>query len=168
MMLPFDGVADIAVNRVLVVKWLHVLSSTLLFGTGVGTAFYLFFISRTRDLHAIAVIATWVVVADWLFTATTIVLQPLTGFWLAHLMGYPLHSRWIVWSSVLLAIAAACWLPVLWLQLRLRDVARTALAEGETGVPPAYIRLLRAWTALGVPALIAFLAIFYLMVARPM
>jgi len=156
----------VPVNEILVLKWLHVLSSTLLFGTGIGTAFYLFFVSRSRDVHAIAVVAGWVVIADWLFTATTIVLQPLTGFWLAHLMGYPLSSRWIVWSSVLLALAAACWFPVIRLQMRLRDIARAADAAG-TELPPAYGRVLRAWTALGVPALLMFLAIFYLMVARP-
>jgi uncharacterized membrane protein len=153
-------------NSIIVVKWLHVLSSTLLFGTGIGTAFYLFFISRTRDPHAAAVVAQYVVIADWLFTATTIVFQPLSGFWLAHRMGYPLGSRWIVWSTGLFILAAACWLPVIWLQVRLRDIARQAAADG-TELPRVYWSTLGWWTALGVPALFCFLAVFYLMVARP-
>lgn len=153
-------------NEILVLKWLHVLSSTMLFGTGIGTAFYLFFVSRTRDAHVVAVVARYVVIADWLFTATTVVFQPLSGFWLAHLMGYPLTSRWIVWSTGLYVLAVACWLPVVWLQVRLRDTARQAAAAGGE-LPRAYWNYLGWWTALGVPALVFFLAVFYLMVARP-
>lgn len=147
------------------VKFLHVLSSTFLFGTGVGTAFYLFFVSRTRDAAVAAVVARHVVIADWLFTATTIVFQPLSGLYLAHRLGIPLSTPWLYWSLVLFAIAAACWLPVVWLQMRLRDVAVAAAARGRE-LPESYARLLGAWTALGVPALLSFLAIFYMMVAR--
>lgn len=153
-------------NEVLIIKWLHVLSSTLLFGTGIGTAFYLFFVSLTRDTHAVAVVSRYVVIADWFFTATTIVFQPLSGFWLAKLMGYPLTSRWILWSSALFLLAALCWLPVVWLQVRLRDIAKAADVAG-TALPRDYWNLLGWWTALGVPALGFFLAVFYLMVARP-
>jgi uncharacterized membrane protein len=153
-------------NEILIVKWLHVLSSTLLFGTGIGTAFFLFFVSRTRDAPPVAVVAQYVVIADWLFTATTIVFQPLSGFWLAHLMGYPLASRWIVWSTGLFVLAALCWLPVVLLQVRLRDVARQA-ARDDVELPRQYWHYLGWWTALGVPALFCFLAVFYLMVARP-
>ena len=153
-------------NEILVLKWLHILSSTMLFGTGIGTAFYLFFVSRTRDTHAVAIVSHHVVIADWLFTATTIVFQPLSGFWLAHRMGYPLTSPWILLSTVLFISAALCWFPVVWLQVRLRDVAKAADKAG-TALPPAYWNYFGWWTALGVPALLLFLAIFYLMVARP-
>ena len=153
-------------NEVLVLKWLHVLSSTFLFGTGVGSAFYLFFVSRTRDVHAVAVVSRYVVIADWWFTATTIVFQPLSGFWLAHRMGYPLGARWILWSSGLFLLAALCWLPVVWLQVRMRDIAREADAAGAP-LPPAYWNLFGWWTALGIPAFVFFLALFWLMVARP-
>ena len=153
-------------NEILVMKWLHILSSTMLFGTGIGTAFYLFFVSRTRDTHAVAIVSHFVVIADWLFTATTIVFQPLSGFWLAHRMGYPLTSPWILLSTVLFMSAALCWFPVVWLQMKLRDVAQAA-DEAGTELPPAYWNYLGWWTALGVPALLLFLAIFYLMVARP-
>jgi uncharacterized membrane protein len=153
-------------NEVLVLKWLHVLSSTFLFGTGVGSAFYLFFVSRTRDVHAVAVVSRYVVIADWWFTATTIVFQPLSGFWLAHRMGYPLGARWILCSSGLFLLAALCWLPVVWLQVRMRDIAREADATGAP-LPPAYWNLFGWWTALGIPAFVFFLALFWLMVARP-
>jgi len=149
-----------------VVKYLHILSSTFLFGTGVGTAFYLFFASRSGDARTVAAVARLVVIADWIFTATTIVFQPLSGLYLAHRMGVPLSTPWLYWSIVLFVIAALCWLPVVWLQMRLRDVAQAAAAAG-TPLPLRYHGYLGAWAALGVPALFSFLVVFYLMTAKP-
>lgn len=150
----------------LTVKWLHILSSTVLFGTGIGSAFYLLFANVSRDVRAIAVVSRYVVIADWLFTASTAVIQPATGFYLVHLAGFPLHSRWVMWSVLLYLIAGACWLPVVWLQIRMRDLARVAARDG-ADLPAQYWRYLRTWFALGVPAFAAFVAIFYLMAAKP-
>ena len=150
-----------------VVKWLHILSSTFLFGTGIGSAWYMLFANVSRDVRAIAVVAKYVVVADWLFTATTAVLQPLTGFYMIHLAGYPLHSKWIMWSLVLYVIAGACWLPVVWLQIRMRDMALDA-ARTDGELPALYWRYFRIWVTLGVPAFLALVLIFWLMVAKPM
>jgi len=91
----------------LVVKWLHILSSTMLFGTGLGSAFYMFFASRTRDVPVIAVVVRYVVIADWLFTTPTVILQPITGLWLVHLAGFPLDSRWLLLSYALYLLAGA-------------------------------------------------------------
>ena len=151
----------------LVVKWLHILSSTLLFGTGLGSAFYMFFASRTRDVRAIAVVVRYVVIADWLFTTPTVIFQPLSGIYLAHLAGFPLTTPWIMASFILYAIAGACWLPVVWMQMRMRDWANAALVAGDATLPPDYWRYLRRWTALGVPAFVALVIVFYLMIAKP-
>lgn len=150
----------------LVVKWLHVLSSTVLFGTGVGSAFYLLATTLSGDVRAIAVVARMVVRADWLFTATTAILQPLTGFWLVHRLGLPLDTPWLLASIVCYALAMLCWLPVVWLQMRLRDLAAVAARDGRP-LAPHYHRLFRWWIALGVPAFLLFLALFWLMVAKP-
>lgn len=150
----------------LTLKWLHVLSSTFLFGTGVGSAFYLLFASLSRDARTAATVAGLVVVADFLFTATTVVIQPVTGFYLAHRLGLPLGSRWLVWSIALYVVAIACWLPVVAIQIRLRDIAREA-AERQAALPASYWRHLRLWVLLGIPAFFAFVAIFYLMIRRP-
>jgi uncharacterized membrane protein len=150
----------------LLVKWLHVLSSTLLFGTGIGSAFYLWVVSLHRDVHAIAVVARYVVIADWLFTATTVVFQPLSGFWLVHRARIPWQGGWVGWSVLLYALAVACWLPVVVLQMRMRDLAIHAAAIGHP-LPAAYWRVFRIWMALGVPAFLAFVAVFYLMVVKP-
>ncbi|HVJ36716.1 MAG TPA: DUF2269 domain-containing protein [Stenotrophomonas sp.] len=151
---------------IVVVKTLHILSSTFLFGTGVGTAFYLLFASRGRDPKVVAAVARLVVVADWIFTATTIVFQPASGLYLAHRLGVPLTTPWLYWSLALFVIAALCWLPVVWLQMRLRDLAQAAADSGQP-LPLRYDGYLGAWAALGVPALFSFLTIFYLMTAKP-
>jgi len=147
-------------------KYLHVLSSTLLFGTGIGSAFYMLFANISGDIRAIAVVSRIVVVADWLFTSTTIIVQPLTGYYLIRMAGFPMHSRWVAWSIGLYLVAVACWLPVVWLQMRLRDLAQVAARDG-TALPAQYWRYFRLWVMLGIPAFFAFVAIFYLMVAKP-
>jgi uncharacterized membrane protein len=150
----------------LLVKWLHILSSTLLFGTGLGSAFYMFFTSRTRDPRAIAVVVRHVVIADWIFTTPTIILQPLTGFYLMHLAGMPLTTPWILWSVLLYLVAGAAWLPVVWMQIKMRDMAAAA-ASSHGSLPPQYWQFLRMWVALGVVAFAALVAVFFLMVAKP-
>ena len=150
----------------LIMKWLHVLSSTLLFGTGIGSAFYLLLASLSKDTAVVAKVSGYVVIADYLFTATTAIAQPLTGFWLVHLAGFPLSAAWLYYSTVFYVIAIACWLPVVGIQIRLRNLAREA-ASRQAPLPPAYWRWFYAWIALGIPAFFAFVAIFYLMVFKP-
>ena len=150
----------------LVVKWLHILSSTLLFGTGLGSAFYMFFASLTRDTRVIATVVRYVVIADYAFTTPTVIIQPVTGLYLIHLAGFPLTSTWIVASFALYFLAGACWLPVVWMQIKMRDMAATATANGAQ-LPERYWTFLRWWVALGVVAFFALVAVFYLMVAKP-
>jgi uncharacterized membrane protein len=150
----------------LVVKWLHVLSSTVLFGTGLGSAFYMFFTNRTGEVRAIAIVARRVVIADWLFTTPTAIVQPLTGFYLMHLAGMSWTTPWILWSLVLYVIAGACWVPVVWIQIRMAEMAEDAARSGRP-LTQRFWRYHRVWTALGWPAFIAFIAIFFLMVVKP-
>ncbi|HEX2828926.1 MAG TPA: DUF2269 domain-containing protein [Burkholderiales bacterium] len=150
----------------LLIKFIHILSSTLLFGTGLGSAFYMFCTNRSRDVRAIAVVTRRVVWADWLFTTPTAIVQPASGLYLVHLMGMPYTTPWIAWALVLYVVAGACWLPVVWLQIRMAGMAERAAAE-ESDLPPLFWRYDRIWTALGFPAFFAFIAIFYLMVAKP-
>lgn len=150
----------------LLVKWLHILSSTVLFGTGLGSAFYMFFASRTRNAQAIAVVTRHVVIADWVFTTPTIILQPLTGLYLLHLTGLPLTTHWIVWSIGLYLLAGAAWLPVVWMQIKMRDMAAAAAKSGGS-LAPRYWQFLRLWVALGVVAFGALVVVFYLMVVKP-
>jgi len=154
------------VDEYAIVKWVHVVSSTILFGTGLGSAFYMFMASRSRDPHVAAFMLRWVVLADWFFTATAVVVQPVTGLWLSYLGGYPLLSFWLFWSIVLFFFAGACWLPVVWMQTRMRDMAREAVAAGAE-LPPRYWQFFRWWVALGVPAFASLLVVFFLMVAKP-
>lgn len=150
----------------LVVKWIHILSSTLLFGTGLGSAYYMYFASRTRDPRVIAPVVRHVVLADWIFTTPTIVIQPLTGLWLMYLAGFPFTTPWIAWSIALYLLAGAAWLPVVWMQIRMRDQAAAAASTG-TPLPDHYWRYLRIWVALGAVAFLALVVVFFLMVAKP-
>lgn len=149
-----------------VVKWLHILSSTLLFGTGIGSAYYLLRATMTRDPAVAAAVARMVVSADWLFTAVTVVAQPLTGLWLAHLAGFPRNSGWLQWTYALYALAIGCWLVVLRIQIAMRNEAQAAVRL-RSNLSARYWRLFRLWFALGIPAFVAFLIIFYLMAAKP-
>ena len=150
----------------LVVKWLHILSSTVLFGTGLGSAYYMYYACRTRDPHIAATVIRRVVIADWTFTTPTVVLQPLTGYWLMYLAGFPFSTPWIWWSLVLYVIAGAAWLPVVWMQIRMRDLASAAV-EAKRELPATFWRMLNAWVTLGVVAFTAIVIVFYLMVTKP-
>lgn len=148
------------------IKLVHVVSSTLLFGTGLGTAFHFWRAHRTRDPRIIANAARTTVLADWWFTAPAVIAQPLTGWWLMQQLQLSWSTPWIVAALVLYAVAGLCWLPVVWLQIRLRDLAAGAASRGQP-LPADYHRLFRVWFILGWPAFLAVLAIFALMIARP-
>jgi uncharacterized membrane protein len=150
----------------LLLKWLHVLSSVVLVGTGFGTAFYLFFANRSGRLDAQAVVARLVVRADLWFTTPAVVIQPASGLLLAHLAGWPLTTPWLAVSIALFTMTGLLWLPVVWLQIRMAAMAAAAV-EGSGVLPDAYWRYARWWEALGYPAFAAMLAVFYLMVAKP-
>lgn len=148
-----------------VLKWIHVLASTILFGAGVGSAFHLFAATLRRQVGGIAGASRNVVAADWLLTTPAAIVQPATGLWLAHEARIPFATPWVAWSLALYAIAIACWLPVLWIQVRMRDLAVQA-ERGGAPLPAAYDRLFHRWVALGFAAFFAFLLIFWLMVAK--
>jgi uncharacterized membrane protein len=150
----------------LVVKWIHIVSSTLLFGTGLGSAFYMFFTSRTRDARVIATVVKYVVIADWLFTTPTVLLQPASGLYMVYKAGFQLTSTWLIWSIALFLLAGAAWLPVVWMQIRMRDMAQDALRR-EQPLPAKYWQFLRLWIALGIIAFVALVVVFFLMVAKP-
>lgn len=147
-------------------KLLHVLSATVLFGTGMGIAFFKWITDRSGDIRAIRIINERTVFADWIFTTPAVILQPVTGLGLVYVAGYPLFSGWIIWSFLLYLIAGACWLPVVWLQIKMRDLARKSDAEN-IPLPPAYWQITRTWFWLGVPAFCALLIVYWLMIVKP-
>lgn len=149
-----------------VLKYLHVIGASVLLGTGAGIAFFMLMGHRTGNPAAIAAIARIVVIADVLFTASAVVVQPITGFLLARELGLPLSEGWIALSIVLYLVTGAFWLPVVWMQIRMRDLAIAAAAHGEP-LPAAYHRLFRWWFAFGFPAFAAVLAILWLMLTKP-
>ena len=150
----------------LVVKWVHILSSTLLFGTGLGIAFFMWMAHRRGDVRVIAGVARLVVIADAIFTAPAVLIQLTTGLWLVHRSGLPLQIHWLAMALMLFVLVGACWLPVVWMQIRIRDLATQAMERSEP-LPQRYHMLMRAWFILGWPAFLGVLAIFWLMVVKP-
>ncbi len=150
----------------LLFKWLHIISSIVLVGVGFGSAFYLYFINRSRNIAAIAEVSRLVVRADYWFTTPAIFVQPITGIALVSLGGYSLTEAWLLVTYALFILAGICWLPVVWLQVRMRDMAHEAVQNGDR-LPSSYWLYAKWWTALGMIAFPAMLAVFALMVFRP-
>lgn len=150
-------------NTYLIVKTLHILSATLMVGTGFGTAFYLFFANRSGNVQAQAVVSRLVCRADWWFTTPAVIFQPLSGLWMIRHAG----MDWIVWTLVLYTLVGLCWLPVVVLQLRMAKTAQAAAERGERQLPDAYWRDARRWELLGYPAFCAMVIVYFLMVLKP-
>lgn len=150
----------------LLLKWIHIISSTFLFGTGVGSAFYKLMADLGGDQRHIAHTNRNVVLADWLFTTPTAIIQPVSGVMLARMLGFPMSSPWLLASIGLYVIIMASWIPVVFIQMRMHRMSRDAVAGGQT-LGREYRRLLWQWIVLGVVAFFAMTSVFYLMVSKP-
>jgi uncharacterized membrane protein len=147
------------------VKTLHILSMVLLFGTGLGSAFYKWMADRSGNVAHIAITNRHVVLADWIFTTPTVIFQPVSGLWMVHMLHLPLTTPWVMASLALYGLAGACWLPVVWLQIKMRKYSDIAAAEN-TPLPAVYGQMLRGWFWLGVPAFTAMILVVALMVFK--
>lgn len=147
-----------------VLRLVHILSASVLFGSGMAIAFFMLMAWRAGDRAAFALTAKHVVLADWVFTATAVVVQPLSGVALAHVAGWPLSAPWLMWSYGLYLFIGACWLPVVWIQYRVKALL---VASADGAVPDRVHRLMRLWFILGWPAFAALIGIFVLMITKP-
>lgn len=147
-------------------RWTHVIGATVLLGTGAGIAFFMVMAHRTRDAKVIAHTAGTVVIADWVFTASAVIIQPISGYLLARAVGWPLTDGWLMWSLILYVVVGVFWIPVVWIQHELRDLARIAAQNG-SDLPARFNQLYKIWFACGFPAFFAVLTILWLMVNRP-
>ncbi len=147
-------------NLYLWIKLLHIVGATVLFGTGLGTAFFMLTAYLSENEEAMAVTSRHVVLADWVFTTPAVIVTLTTGLWLTHKVGIPFSSVWFVAVISLFAFVGACWIPVVWIQVRVRDLISSGADRSE------YRKLMLVWIALGVPAFASVLVLFYLMVSR--
>jgi len=150
----------------MLIRWLHVIGACVLLGTGAGIAFFMLMAHRTKDPTFIAGVARIVVIADWVFTASAVIVQPITGYALALMLGWPMTEGWIVLSLALYVVTGVFWMPVVWMQRRMQRLAAAAAVTGKA-LPEDYHRLFRLWLAFGFPAFAAVLTIVWLMLARP-
>jgi uncharacterized membrane protein len=150
----------------IIIKWIHILSSTILFGTGIGSAFYLFVANLSKETNSIVFATKWVVIADWLFTTPAIIIQLLSGLYMVYLAGHDMSASWIKYGLVLYFVTGACWLPVVLIQIRMRDIAAIAKRNSEQ-IDKEYWQLNKWWIALGSLAFPIVVGIFWLMVVKP-
>jgi uncharacterized membrane protein len=150
----------------LALKYLHVLGAIVILGTGTGIAFFMLMAHRSREAAFIARTAEVVVTADFIFTLSSVLLQPITGFLLMWLSSTSITEGWLLVSLVLYAVAGAFWVPVIFMQVEMRDLARAA-AEKDAPLPPRYFSLFRRWFLFGIPGFGSVMAILWLMIAKP-
>lgn len=150
----------------LLLKLIHILAAVVVTGTGAGIAFFMFMANRSDNVQAISVTTQHVVLADWLFTLPAVLIQLVSGFLLMTRQGYSFSSPWFYTVITLFVVIGLCWLPVLRIQYRLRALATQAAEENK--LPGEFKSLMKLWTLLGVPAFVAILVIFYLMVFKPL
>jgi len=150
----------------LLLKWIHIISATIVFGTGLGSAYFMFMANRGKDVAAICFVTKQVVIADWLFTTPAVIIQLLTGLSLVHSLGMSLFENWVLWALILYVFAGCCWIPVVWIQIKMRDMAFLAFKTGKA-LPDEYWKMNSWWVALGSLAFPAVLIVFYLMVYKP-
>ena len=153
-------------NEYAILKFVHILSATFLFGTGVGTAFFMWMAHKSGDISTLRRTTRHVILADWVFTATSALIQPLTGFLLMQELGWSFASTWFVAVVFLYLLVGVCWIPVIFIQYRLRDFVDSVAQFSE--LPVQYHETMGKWTALGIPAFVAIILLFALMVFKPL
>ncbi len=150
----------------LILKYIHIISSTILFGTGIGSAFYMFVANRSKKIENIYFAVKYVVIADWLFTTPAVIIQLISGTVLVKIAGHEFTDLWIMWAYSLYFFVLICWLPVVWMQIKMRDMAQHAL-KTKTKLPNKYWQIDKWWIILGSLAFPAVILIFYFMVFKP-
>ena len=152
-------------NSYLILKLIHILCAVVVAGTGVGIAFFMYMVNRSKNIEAIAVTARHVVLADWIFTMPAVILQFITGILLMLELGYSFTSTWFVVVITLFIFIGLCWIPVLFIQVKIRELSASSLSSGI--IDTRFARLMMLWTGLGIPAFTAIVIIFWLMVFKP-
>jgi len=152
-------------DNYLLLKMIHILSAVIVAGTGTGIAFFMFMANRSSNVNAIAITARHVVLADWIFTAPAVVVQFVSGILLMLKLGYTFTSTWFFLVMTLFIVIGICWIPVIFIQYKLKALADSSLSTGV--LDPRFNKMMRLWTALGIPAFISILVIFWLMVFKP-
>ncbi len=149
-----------------ILKYMHILGACVLLGTGIGIAFFMFFAVRTKSVEVIASVSPLVVLADYIFTLTAAFLQPITGALLVLEVGYSFFDHWVMFSLLLYLVIGLCWIPVVFMQIEMKDLALQASSMGE-GLPPRFHTLYKRWFVLGWPAFLSIMIIFALMIEKP-
>jgi uncharacterized membrane protein len=142
-------------------KYIHIMSATIMFGTGIGTAFFMLMAYCSKNIEAIKTTARTVVIADWLFTLPTVIIQPITGIMLMQVLNYSYRSFWFHASVGLYVLAGLCWIPVVFMQIKMREISKSTTSQV---LPASFHRLMRYWIGFGIIAFSALILVYVLMV----
>jgi uncharacterized membrane protein len=149
----------------LLLKLIHILAAVVVTGTGAGIAFFMFMANRSNNPQTIYITAKHVILGDWIFTTPAVVTQIITGVLLMNTQGYSFSAPWFYWVIGMFSFIGVCWLPVLRIQYKLRELAKVSVDSNQ--ITPEFKLLMKTWTFLGIPAFTAILIIFWLMVFKP-
>lgn len=153
-------------DNYLLLKYIHIICAFVLGGTGAGIAFFMLMASRTKNSAVIASTARHVVLADWIFTTPAVIGQLITGVLLMQQLHYSFTAPWFISVISLFIFIGCCWVPVVFIQYKLKLLAETAEKTNELN--KSFYRAMRWWTCLGVPAFIGILIMLWLMVFKPL
>lgn len=149
----------------LILKLIHILAAVVVTGIGAGIAFFMFMANRSNNPQAIYITAKHVILGDWIFTTPAVITQIITGIFLMNIQGYSFSAPWFYWVIGLFSFIGVCWLPVLRIQYKLRELAKVSVDKNQ--VTPEFKSLMKTWTLLGIPAFTAIMVIYWLMVFKP-
>ncbi len=152
-------------DKYFILRMIHILSALISTGTGAGIAFFMFMTYRSKNIEALVIVSKLVVRADWLFTAPAVVIQFVSGILLMNQLGYSFNSVWFYWVISLFVLVGICWLPVVVIQYRLRDLAKESLQKNE--INQKLNNVMKIWIVLGIIAFSAIIVIYWLMIFKP-
>lgn len=153
-------------DNYLLIKLIHIIAAVVVAGTGAGIAFFMFMAVRSKNTQAIKITARHVVVADWIFTAPAVVIQLVSGLYLMNILNYSFTSIWFMVVIGLFTLIGLCWLPVIVIQYKLRDLATNESFNAYSS--NRFRQLFKYWILLGIPAFTAIIMVFWLMVYKPL
>lgn len=134
-------------------KALHISATVLLLGSALGLAIWTWLARRKGDATAHTRLMQRPLVFVWLLMGICLVSMPVTGWWLVHLIGWPLGQTWLLASSVIYTFGAFSWF---WLLARVNRWRSAPTVGGATFT-----------LVLAVFSGVCFIAIAGLMGAKP-
>lgn len=145
----------------LTLKIIHILSATIMIGTGLGSAFYLFVSYKTALFTTVKDVLKIVIIADLIFTTPSVIVQLVTGLMLADRLNLT-NTRWYWVVLSISFLVLVLWLGAVVIQYRLKRII-----IDKKSLPALFDKLMSIWFYLGVPSFGLAIFLYYLMIYKP-